>query len=241
MKGTQSKIVTIEDQDQKGEESEQDPGQECLSGESGVEENVQGGEQDLEDKILSGEFRWISRAHKTDPEEETFLVADSSIGENSRNSGIDTYSDRNSSTGSESSELAIHTLLVETRARDLDRDVYQDPDSDRYMAPSETVLENTADDKGKIAVSKQSMSLLPQKEVVRTGLQPFRQETEPLAKIWCVKMKDDTHQPDEMNTQLRVMKTYFKARYRLSDLLRAQRNDRMTSSLKRWIKNVGQR
>ena len=33
------------------------------------------------------------------------------------------------------------------------------------------------------------------------------------------------------------MKTYLKARYRLSDLLRAQRNDRMTSSLKRWIEN----
>ena len=33
------------------------------------------------------------------------------------------------------------------------------------------------------------------------------------------------------------MKTYLKYRYRLSDLLRAQRNDRMTSSLKRWIEN----
>ena len=40
-----------------------------------------------------------------------------------------------------------------------------------------------------------------------------------------------------MNSQLRVMKTYLKARYRLSDLLRAQRNDHMTSNLKRWIKN----
>ena len=36
---------------------------------------------------------------------------------------------------------------------------------------------------------------------------------------------------------MRVMKTYLKARYRLSDLLRAQRNDRMTSNLKRWIEN----
>ena len=34
-----------------------------------------------------------------------------------------------------------------------------------------------------------------------------------------------------------VMKTYLKARYRLSELLRAQKNDRMTSNLKRWIKN----
>ena len=48
-------------------------------------------------------------------------------------------------------------------------------------------------------------------------------------------MEDDTHQPDEMIRQLRVIKTYLKARYRLSDLIGSQRNDRMTSSLKRWI------
>ena len=65
----------------------------------------------------------------------------------------------------------------------------------------------------------------------------FTQETEPLAKIWCVKMEDDTHQPDELSSHLRVMKTYLKARYRLSDLLRANRNDRMTSNLKGWIEN----
>ncbi|XP_063727255.1 uncharacterized protein LOC134854826 [Symsagittifera roscoffensis] len=73
------------------------------------------------------------------------------------------------------------------------------------------------------------------KEVVRTDLQPFRQETEPLAKICCVKMEDDTQQPDETNSHLRVMKTYLKARYRHSDLLKGQRKDRMTSNLKRRI------
>ena len=118
------------------------------------------------------------------------------------------------------SELAIHTLLVETRARNLDREVYQDPDSDRYLIPSERVFDNAADDLETIAVSKRSISLLPQKEVVRTDLQPFQQETQPLAKIWCVKMEEDTHQPNELNSQMRVMKTYLKARYRLSDLLR---------------------
>ena len=66
----------------------------------------------------------MCRAHETDPEEETCSVADSSIDDNSRNSGIDTYSDRNSSTGSELSELLIHALLNEIRARDLDREVY---------------------------------------------------------------------------------------------------------------------
>ena len=182
-----------------------------MSGESGVEENVQGEKQDLEEKFLSGEFRWTNRAHKTDPEEETCYVANSSVDDNSRISGIDTYSDRNSSTGSELSELAIHTLLVETRARDLDREVYQDPDSDRYLVHSETVFDNAAHDLETIAVSKRSTGLLPQKEVVRTDLQLFRQETEAMAKIWCVKMEDDTHQRDEMNSQLRVMKTYLKA------------------------------
>ena len=40
-----------------------------------------------------------------------------------------------------------------------------------------------------------------------------------------------------MKSQMRVMKTYLKARYRLSDLLRSQRNDRLTSNLKRWIES----
>ena len=71
---------------------------------------------------------------------------------------------------SELSELAIHTLLVESRARDLDREMYQDPDSDRYLIPSEKVFGNAADDLETIAVSKRSISLLPQKEEVRTDL-----------------------------------------------------------------------
>ena len=50
-------------------------------------------------------------------------------------------------------------------------------------------------------------------------------------------MENDAHQPDELNIHLRVMKTHLKARYRLSDLLRAQRIDRMSNNLKRWIEN----
>ena len=50
-------------------------------------------------------------------------------------------------------------------------------------------------------------------------------------------MEDDPHQPDEMNSQMRVMKTYLKSRYSLSDLLRVQKNDCMTNNLKKRIKN----
>ena len=216
---------------------DQHPGQGSLSGESDVDEKVPDEKQDLENKVLSGEFRWMQRKYRTDPGVGADFVTDSSIDDNSPNSGIDTYSDRNSSSGSELSELAIHTLLVETRPRDLDREIYQDLDSDRYLIPGERVFNNAAYDLETIVVSKRSMSLLRQKEVVRTDLQPFEQETQPLAKIWCVKMEGNTHQPNELNSQMRVMKTYLIARYRLSDLLRAQRNDRMTSNLKRWIEN----
>ena len=256
---TREKTVTFKDQDGEGEKvlreqgqdylsgetngeksrrvRDQNPGQGSMSGESEMNEEVHDKKQDLGSRILSGEFRWMRRRYGPDLKEGVDSITDTSMEDSSRNLSMDTYSDRDSSSGSELSELAIHTLLVETHARDLDREVYKDSDSNRYLIPEERIFDNAADDFETIAVSKRSMSLLPQKEVVRTDLQPFQQETQPLAKIWCVKMEEDTHQPNEMNCQMRVMKTYLKARYRLSDLLRAQRNDRMTSNLKRWIEN----
>ena len=254
----QKKTVTFVDRDKEGEVVEQNllqdhlsgekdeknqrsqdqhPGQENLSGESEIDEKIPDEKQDLENKVLSVEFRWMRRKYRHDLEERAVFSTTPSTDDSSESSRMDTYSDRNSNSGSELSELAIHTLLVETRARDLDREVYQDPDIDRYLIPSERVFDNAADDLETIAVSKRSISLLPQKAVVRTDLLPFEQETQPLAKIWCVKMEEDTHQPNELNSQMRVMKTYLKARYRLSDLLREQRNDRMTSNLKRRIEN----
>ena len=173
------------DGEERGRVQDRHPGQESLSGEFDVEEKVSDEEQDQQDKILSGEFRWMSRTHRIDTGEGTGSIADSSIDDSSRNSGIDTFSDRNANSGSELSEQATHTLLVETLARNLDREVYQDPDSDRYLIPSERVFDNAAIDLKTITVSKRSISLLPQNEVVRTDLQPLKQETQPLAKIWC--------------------------------------------------------
>ena len=152
------KTVTFVDRDKEGEEVEQNllqdylsgetddeknqrsqdqhPGQGNLSGESEIDEEIPDEKQDLEQKVLSGEFRWMQRKHRHDLEERAVSSTTSSTADNSGSSGMDTYSDRKSSSGSELSELAIHTLLVETRARDLDREVYQDPDSDRYLIPS---------------------------------------------------------------------------------------------------------
>ena len=142
---------------------DQHPGQGSLSGESDVDAKVPDEKQDLENRVLSGEFRWMRRRHRTDLEEGMCSIADSPMDHNSWNSGIDTYSDKNSRPGSELSELAIHALLVETRARNQDREVYQEPDSDRYLIPGGRVFDNAADDLETIAVSKRSISLLPQK------------------------------------------------------------------------------
>ena len=50
-------------------------------------------------------------------------------------------------------------------------------------------------------------------------------------------MENDAFKRDELNSPLTVMKTYLKAKYRLSELLRAQRNDRLASRLKLLIEN----
>ena len=76
---------------------DQHPGQGSLSGESEIDEKVPDEKQDLGNKVLSWEFRWMRRRHRLDLEEGADSITDSSTDDNSRNSGIDIYSDRNSS------------------------------------------------------------------------------------------------------------------------------------------------
>ena len=211
-------------------------GDETMSGESDTFEPVQddlSGERlfrRLRDRMLSGESRNIS-----DNLEDDVGVSVGS-GDDSMSQSWDNTSETTSN--SDISEIAIHSLLVEWKQRGLDRKMHQDPDRDRYTSDAEgTVVDNAADELELIAVSKRPTRLLLHGTVVRTNLEPSVQEATPLKKIWCAKLMDDAHAPEIMSGQMNVVKTYLKARYRLSDLLRAQQNDRMTSSLKRWIEN----
>ena len=54
-----------------------------------------------------------------------------------------------------------------------------------------------------------------------------------MRRIVSVKLKDDIHSPGEMNGQIMALKEHVKTRYRLSALIRAQKNDKMTSN---WIR-----
>ena len=182
------------------------------------------------DKVWSGESRNITeRSEHKDVE---------SIG-SSNDSRLQSWENTSETTSnSDDSEILILSLLLEWKQRGLDRELHQDPDRDRYTSDEEgTVVDNVADELELIAVSQSPTRLLPHGTVVRTNLEPSVQEATPLKKVWFVKLMDDAHAPEAISGQLNVVKTYLKASYRLSDLLRDQRNDRMTSNLKRWIEN----
>ena len=57
-----------------------------------------------------------------------------------------------------------------------------------------------------------------------------------LRRIVCVKLKYKIHNLRELNGQMMALKEHVKSRYRLSDLIRAQKNDKMTSNLSKWIR-----
>ena len=205
-----------------------EPVQDDLSGERlfrQLRDRMLSGESDSRqprDRVLSGESRNISDNLEYGVGESVGSTVDS------RPQSWDHTSETTSN--SDISEIAIHSLLVDWKQRGLDREMHQDPDRDRYTSDEEgTVVDNAADELELIAVSKRPTRLLPHGTVVRTNLEPSVQEATPLKKIWCVKLMDYAHATEIMSGQLNVIKTYLKARYRLSDLLRAQRNDRMTS------------
>ena len=86
----------------------------------------------------------------------------------------------------------------------------------------------------KIAVSRKQFRELSRNLNVRTNLMPD-DDKKVLRRIVCVKLKDDIYSPGEMNGQIMALKEHVKVRNRLSDLIRAQKNDKMTSKHSKWI------
>ena len=87
----------------------------------------------------------------------------------------------------------------------------------------------------KIAVSRKPFRELSCNSNGRTNLEPD-DDREVLKRIVRVKLKNDIHSPGELNGQMMALKEHVEARYRLSDLIRAQKNDKMTSNLSKWIR-----
>ena len=140
--------------DLSGERLTRPPRGKILSGESGSKRPM--------DRVLSGESRNISNNLEYDVGESV----DSSV-----DSGPQSWDNTSETTSnSDMSEIAIHSLLVDWKQRGLDRETHQDPDRDRYTSDEEgTVVDNAADELELIAVSKRPTRLLPHGTVVRTG------------------------------------------------------------------------
>ena len=91
---------------------------------------------------------------------------------------------------------------------------------------------NGGEELGMIAVSRKPFRGLSCSANFRTNLKPDC-DKEASSRIVCVKLKDDIHNPREPKVQ---MMEHVKTGYRLSNFMRAQKHDKMTSNLSKWIR-----
>ncbi|XP_063728104.1 nucleoplasmin-like protein ANO39 [Symsagittifera roscoffensis] len=124
-------------------------------------------------------------------------------------------------------------ILAEEKMRHRDRELQTDPSSGTYNLDQQEV--RGGEELEKIAVSRKPFRELSCNSNVRTNLVP-EDDMKVIRRIVCVKLKDDIHNPGEMNGQIIALKEHVKARYRLSDLIRVQKIDKMTSNLSTWIR-----
>ena len=100
-------------------------------------------------------------------------------------------------------------ILAEEEMRHRDRELQKYPSSGTYNLDKEVKNLRKLRYRGKHSGNYRATQMLEQ-----TWCQKM---------IVCVKLKDDIHNPGERNGQIMALKEHVKARYRLSDLIRAQK------------------
>ena len=130
-------------------------------------------------------------------------------------------------------QSSLCMILAEENMRHRVRELQTDPSSGTYNLDQQEVRKG--EELEKIAVSRKPFRELSCNSNVRTNMVP-EDDRKIMRRIVCVKLKDDIHNPGEMNGQIMALKEHVKARYRLSDLIRAQKNDKMTSTFSKWIR-----
>ena len=134
---------------------------------------------------------------------------------------------------SEASSDNQDMILAEEKTRHRDRELQTDPFSGTFNLDVQEL--RGGEELERIAVSRKPFRELSCNSNVRTNLVP-EDDMKIVKRIVCVKLDDDVHNPGEMNGQIMALKEHVKARYRLSDLIRAQKNDKMTSNFSKWIR-----
>ena len=134
---------------------------------------------------------------------------------------------------SDDEQDSLCTILAEEKMRNHDRKFQTYPSSGTYNLGHDDA--HGVEEREKIAVSRNPFRELSCNSEIRTILIP-EDDREILRRIVCVKLKDDIHNPGELNGQMMALKEHVKVRYRLSDLIRAQKNDKMTINLSKWLR-----
>ena len=141
--------------------------------------------------------------------------------------------DEDSDESSENQD-SLCMILAEEKTRHHDRELQTDPSSGTYNMDIQEM--RGGEELEKIAVARKPFRELSCNSNIRTNLVP-EDDMKIVKRMICVKLSDDIHNPGEMNGQIMALKEHVKARYRLSDLIRAQKNDKMTSNLSKWIQS----
>ena len=130
-------------------------------------------------------------------------------------------------------QASLCLILEKEKMRPRDRELQTDPSSGTYNLDQQEV--RGGEELEKIAVSRKLFRELSCNSNVRTNM-VSGDDRKVLRRIVCVKLKDDIHSPGENNDQMMALKEHVKARYILSDLIRVQKNDKMTSNFSKWIR-----
>ena len=137
------------------------------------------------------------------------------------------------SEASSDNQDSLCMILAEEKIRHHDRELQTDPSSGTFNLDVQEI--RGGEELERIAVSRKPFRELSCNSNVRTNLVP-EDDMKVVRRIVCMKLNDDVHSPGEMNGQIMALKEHVKARYRLSDLVRAQKNDKMKSNLSKWIR-----
>ena len=103
-------------------------------------------------------------------------------------------------------------ILAEEKMRHRYRELQTDPSSGTYNLDQQEM--QGGEELEKIAVSRKPLRELSCNSNVRTNLVP-EDDRKIMKRRVCVKLKDDIHNPGEMNGQIMAPKEHVKARYRL--------------------------
>ena len=137
------------------------------------------------------------------------------------------------SEASSDNQDSLCMIFAEEKIRHRDRELQTEPSSGTFNLDVQEV--RGGEELERIAFSRKPFRELSCNSNVRTNLVP-EDDMKVVKRIVCVKLNDDVHNPGEMNGQIMALKEHVKARYRLSDLIRAQKNDKMTTNLSKWIR-----